>query len=457
MFLLFLDAVHQTWEQYPSAFEFNDFYLRFLAYHSTSACFRTFLHDSEAERIKFDSLTLSVGEPRTASLWTYIDEKRLGSCLFDNFMYIAEMHTVLRPQSNVASLTLWPFYCEDHLAHGSPYDIEIAEMEQQQREDEHQESLIDVGASVSMPRRLLDANYRCTHFLLLDSFSSLVERFTRLRSLLTNEDEKGLDSWHTLIAIANDRATQISCFQNDEDASAVSIWHRYVQRAVQKKETVKLLLHGISRQQSSSRLRDSTTSTNSGHHFITQQVTPGDACAVCHQNVPGVVVRTVHRCLGCGMVCHEKCSVLVSSTCPNMEEKRLVVTAKCDLPSVSKRSATYTADTRTLTMSSSYLHAGATYSGFLMKKGATFKMWKPRWFVLDSNRHQLRYYENETDINCRGVIDLADVKSVEIASSHALRKPLLEVRTSRRVYSLLADTKVDADLWLEKILAALHD
>ncbi|VDN85202.1 unnamed protein product, partial [Brugia pahangi] len=166
---------------------------------------------------------------------------------------------------------------------------------------------------------------------------------------------------------------------------------------------------------------------NSGHHFITQQVIPGDACAVCHQNVPGVVIRTVHRCLGCGMVCHEKCSILVSSTCPNTEEKRLVVTAKCDLPSVSRRSATYTVDTRTLTISANYPHAGATYSGFLMKKGATFKMWKPRWFVLDSNRHQLRYYENETDINCRGVIDLADVKSVEIASSHALRKPLLEV------------------------------
>ncbi|VDO43495.1 unnamed protein product, partial [Onchocerca flexuosa] len=115
MFLLFLDAVHQTWEQYPSAFEFNDFYLRFLAYHSTSACFRTFLHDSEAERIKFDSLTLSAGEPRAASLWTYIDQKRLGSPLFDNFMYVAEMHTVLRPQSSVASITLWPFYCEDHL------------------------------------------------------------------------------------------------------------------------------------------------------------------------------------------------------------------------------------------------------------------------------------------------------------------------------------------------------
>lgn len=57
---------------------------------------------------------------------------------------------------------------------------EIAEMEQQQREDEHQESLVDVGTSVSMSRRLLDANYRCTHFLLLDSFSSLVEVWVKI-------------------------------------------------------------------------------------------------------------------------------------------------------------------------------------------------------------------------------------------------------------------------------------
>ncbi|MCP9265474.1 Myotubularin-related protein 5 [Dirofilaria immitis] len=439
MFLLFLDA---TWEQYPSAFEFNDFYLRFLAYHSTSACFRTFY-------------MIRKRSGSSLILLPYRQENhvphRCGHILMRNVLVECSQHNSMA------------FYCEDHLAHGSPYDIEIAEMEQQQREDEHQESLVDVGASVSSSRRLLDANYRCTHFLLLDSFSSLIERFVRLRPLRTSEDEKTMESWHTLIAAANDRAMQISCFQRDEDASAVTIWHRYVQRAVQKKETVKLLLHGISRQQSSTRLRDSTASTNSGHHFISQQVTPGDACAVCHQNVPGVVVRTVHRCLGCGMVCHEKCSALVSSTCPNMEEKRLVVTAKCDLPAVSKRCATYTvnfessitADTKTLTMSASYPHAGATYSGFLMKKALHSKCGNlagSSWIQTD-----IRYYENEADINCRGVIDLADVKSVEIAASHALRKPLLEVRTSRRAYSLLADTKIDADLWLEKILAALHD
>uniref|UniRef100_A0A183DC09 Uncharacterized protein n=1 Tax=Gongylonema pulchrum TaxID=637853 RepID=A0A183DC09_9BILA len=45
------------------------------------------------------------------------------SPLFDNFLFVAELHTVLRPQSSIASITLWSLYCEDHLAHGAPYDI----------------------------------------------------------------------------------------------------------------------------------------------------------------------------------------------------------------------------------------------------------------------------------------------------------------------------------------------
>uniref|UniRef100_A0A915J032 Myotubularin phosphatase domain-containing protein n=1 Tax=Romanomermis culicivorax TaxID=13658 RepID=A0A915J032_ROMCU len=52
IFLQFLDAVHQIHQQFPSEFEFNDFYLRFLAYHSTATYFRTFLLDCEADRIE---------------------------------------------------------------------------------------------------------------------------------------------------------------------------------------------------------------------------------------------------------------------------------------------------------------------------------------------------------------------------------------------------------------------
>lgn len=44
---------------------------------------------------------------------------------------------------------------------------------------------------------------------------------------------------------------------------------------------------------------------------------------------------------------------------------------------------------KTLTPSGTRPHAYATHVGYLMKKGATFKLWKPRWFVLDCSKHQV--------------------------------------------------------------------
>ncbi|XP_037942643.1 myotubularin-related protein 13-like, partial [Teleopsis dalmanni] len=63
-FLQFLDVVFQIQKQFPMAFEFNEFYIRFLAYHTVSCRFRTFLFDCEVER--FDLGIASVEDKRSS-------------------------------------------------------------------------------------------------------------------------------------------------------------------------------------------------------------------------------------------------------------------------------------------------------------------------------------------------------------------------------------------------------
>lgn len=146
IFIQFLDCVHQCLNQYPNAFEFNYFYLEFLAYHSVSNRFSTFLLDNEFERAQYGLLK---SEPikrsftaehthitykqykqlssDTKCIWDYILKVHYNSAKFFNFNYQPGVFnsSALRPGSEIYKLKLWSYYVKDNLCTGPLYDYDL--------------------------------------------------------------------------------------------------------------------------------------------------------------------------------------------------------------------------------------------------------------------------------------------------------------------------------------------
>uniref|UniRef100_A0A8D1FKD2 SET binding factor 1 n=1 Tax=Sus scrofa TaxID=9823 RepID=A0A8D1FKD2_PIG len=152
VFLQFLDCVYQIHLQFPMEFEFSPFYLKFLGYHHASRRFRTFLLDSDYERIELGLLYEEKGERRAPqacrSVWEYAERLSKRAPVFYNYMYAPEDAEVLRPYSNVSNLKVWDFYTEETLAEGPPYDWELAQGPPEPPEEERP----DAGAPQSRRR-----------------------------------------------------------------------------------------------------------------------------------------------------------------------------------------------------------------------------------------------------------------------------------------------------------------
>ncbi|CDS40960.1 myotubularin protein 13 [Echinococcus multilocularis] len=132
VFLQFLDAVHQLLRQFPLSFEFNDFFLQFLAYHHVSNRFHDFKHDFELQRMAHwlnlapDHSSLTSGIYQTHSIWRFVQDQHEEWPVFFNFYYSPECaQKTLIPATHQAALNVWKYYLSEDLASGPVFDLDL--------------------------------------------------------------------------------------------------------------------------------------------------------------------------------------------------------------------------------------------------------------------------------------------------------------------------------------------
>ncbi|CAH2275354.1 myotubularin-related 5 isoform X2 [Pelobates cultripes] len=385
IFLQFLDCVHQIHLQFPSEFEFSQYYLKFLAYHYVSNRFRTFLLDSDCERIEKGVLYEEKGDRRSPqvcrSVWEYMERLHKKNPVFYNYMFCPEDGEVLRPYSSVWGLRVWDYYTHEVLSEGPSYDWELLQGPQPEEPERNDSS------APQTKRKIIWPSYHAPGRLEPDAISHLLEELQCLEMDLGQVPERWKDTWDKIKAA-----------------------HRTESRHESRKSSALLMSSNVSS----------------------------------HRHSLGVYLQES----GVGSTLNLSLESGPSST---------------STPSGSGKLGSRNSTSTLYSQFNTAERENRSYEGTLYKRGAFMKPWKPRWFVLDKTKHQLRYYESRTDTECKGEIDLAEVEAIT-PGTQTLGAPktvderaFFDLKTTRRVYNFCATDPLLAQQWIDRIQSCLSD
>ena len=185
-------------KQFPVAFEFNNFFLKALAFHTTTNRFFDWLLDCDADRVacgllQFDALEIEkTSEP--VLFWDFVDRQWESSPIYCNFLYDAQRshNLILNPKCALPYLHIWDYFHGQTLSDDLTYDVipQFSTTSSTKHNQDNSEILEKINI-------LVDAAFQRPETVFEDGFVTALKTYCEenVSTLVENDDNCEL-RWH---------------------------------------------------------------------------------------------------------------------------------------------------------------------------------------------------------------------------------------------------------------------